>query len=1021
MASGLRYYLLFIFWICAFCVHATNYYIASSGNDAANGRSWASAWKTPGRISTQNFVAGDSIIFRGGDTFYGSIYIDKNSRGSTSKSIVFCSSNNLPATILSASSNGFYAYNTGCIVVQNLNFKGSGYTSNTAHGVFFYTDEPGNTKLQNIVLKSLRTEGYYEAGIRILSWPSDGSRSGFENIELNSCTALNNGHAGIIIGGYVSTADTEYSHKNVRIINCVAHHNDGISGWKSHSGNGILSGQCENLVVQKCEAYENGKNNTFADAGPAGIWAWDSKNVLIEKCYAHHNRTTTHDGGGFDLDGGVVNGIMQYNYSHDNDGPGFLVAQYTGARKMRNLAIRYNLSERDGRGLGILVWSGDPAYSGTAKNIDVYNNTVYTDSLKQTFANGVLCVYNNPGAIEKVRIANNIFIAAGLSQLLDLTECNGLKFYNNAYYTIGSPFKIKDKGVYYNTLTTWKNASGQEKSTGITLNPRLYKAGGQGNSATDSLLKIKAYQLQTSSPLIGKGIKMDSLNFASQPHTDFFGDSIHNGMTRSIGAHQVQLPVARFTTANLCLGDTLHAYWKGKNAQTLTWKFNNTTIKNLTEIHILPADTGNFTLSCIAENSQSYTDTFSQNIKVKPRPVAIFGISTGCTSKPLNISNNSLFASEYLWQLDTFISVLPAPLFTLPNAGNYTLRLTAGNGVCSHKKDSLFKVIEKPVALKLNDHSICAGDSVTFKNNSLNSTSSQWQISTGIYQNSHDFRTVFKTAGTVKIVLTTTNSGLCFDTLTDTIRVKPLPSIKASPDTSCTGDTLKLQLVREPNTFYRFFIRYAQQNTFSNISDPHTYRTTDTGNLQLKIIAQNNIGCLFVDTLNTFVQPLPIAAFSYLRTAPGKYLLKADPPNADEYRWTIKDSVISTGSLSQLELDSVYGDSLKITLYVSKKGCDNSYTNYLKPDPISLAIKQPLKNIFLIYPNPTEDYLNIKSKSDFSRVYFSIINQTGTTIARFSPSNTDIYKIDLHPFKPGMYFLQITTNNKTENFRFLKK
>lgn len=1016
----------FVFLICSsisFALQAANYYIASNGNDAANGQSWASAWKTPGRISYQSFVAGDSIIFRGGDTFYGSIYIDKNSSGSTSKPLVFCSSNNKSATIISNTANGFYAYNADCFVAQNLSFKGSGYLTNKAHGVFIYCDEPGNKKLQNIVLKSLQTEGYYEAGIRILSWPTDGSRSGYENIEINSCTALNNGHIGIVIGGYISTTDTEYSHKNVRIVNCIAHHNDGIMNWKSHSGSGILAGQCYNVIMQKCEAYENGKNNTFADAGPAGIWIWDSKNALIEKCYAHHNRTTTRDGGGFDLDGGVVNGIMQYNYSHDNDGPGFLVAQYTGARKMNNLAVRYNISERDGRGLGILIWSGDPAYSATAKNIDVYNNTVFTDSLKQPFANGAICVYNNPGAIEKVRIANNIFIAAGLSQLMDLTECNGLKFYNNAYYTLGTPFKIKDKGVYYNTLTAWKNASGQEKSTGITLNPRLYNAGNQGNSATDSLTYIKAYKLQPTSPLIGKGIKMDSLNFASQPHTDFFGDSIRNNMTRNIGAHQVQLPAARFavSSSNLCLGDTLHAFWKGKNAQNITWKFNNISFKNLTEIHTKTTDTGSFTLYCIAENNQSYTDTFSQIISVKPRPIANFTITTGCSSKPLKINNYSLFASEYKWQLDTFAASSLTPEFTLFNPGNYTLKLTAGNGSCSTQKDSNFIVLAQPIAKKLNNHSICEGDSVVFKNQSIHNTSTQWLTNTGINENTYDLKTIFKTSGTIKLVLAISNLNLCFDTLTDSLNINPVPFTKASLDSSCKGSPLKLNLIQSNSNTYNFFARYNEQSTFKEISDIQSYLTADTGNFELKFVVKTQYGCSYSDTLRAYIDKLPDANFSYLRTAPGKYLLNATEKNADHYRWTVKNKIINSGNSSQLQLDSVGSDSLQITLYITKNNCVNTYTQYLKTETELSGIVHNYKTPFSVYPNPAQGNIYVKLNSQSAQIAFCLTDQTGKKIICNSEYNKTLIKINLNTLQQGLYFLNITANEQTTCFRFIKQ
>ncbi len=54
-------------------------------------------------------------------------------------------------------------------------------------------------------------------------------------------------------------------------------------------------------------------------------------------------------GAGFDFDGGCTNSTLQYNYSHDNYGAGYLLAQFDNAPLMKNITIRYNISENDGR------------------------------------------------------------------------------------------------------------------------------------------------------------------------------------------------------------------------------------------------------------------------------------------------------------------------------------------------------------------------------------------------------------------------------------------------------------------------------------------------------------------------------------------------------------------------------------------------------------------------------------------------------------------------------------------------
>jgi hypothetical protein len=67
---------------------------------------------------------------------------------------------------------------------------------------------------------------------------------------------------------------------------------------------------------------------------------------------------------------------MQYNYSHDNTGAGYLLAQFANARAFSNNIVRYNISQNDSRKgnyAGIHFWNGGSGISNTS----VYNNTIY--------------------------------------------------------------------------------------------------------------------------------------------------------------------------------------------------------------------------------------------------------------------------------------------------------------------------------------------------------------------------------------------------------------------------------------------------------------------------------------------------------------------------------------------------------------------------------------------------------------------------------------------------------------------
>lgn len=66
---------------------ATNYYLSNNGSDTNNGTSNTTAWKTLEKLNMVTFNAGDSILFKRGDTFYGSLIV--KSSGNAINSITY--------------------------------------------------------------------------------------------------------------------------------------------------------------------------------------------------------------------------------------------------------------------------------------------------------------------------------------------------------------------------------------------------------------------------------------------------------------------------------------------------------------------------------------------------------------------------------------------------------------------------------------------------------------------------------------------------------------------------------------------------------------------------------------------------------------------------------------------------------------------------------------------------------------------------------------------------------------------
>jgi hypothetical protein len=344
-----------------------------------------------------------------------------------------------------------------------------------------------------------------------------------------------------VYGGFKMTGNSgsANANKNYTIDHVKAYNNPGNGSTSSVTGNGIYLADVDGGMINRCVAYNNGTKG----AAPVGIWAAGSNRVTIQYCESYNNNTfTTTDGGGFDFDWNVTNSVMQYNYSHGNAGPGFILA--AGTKTNTNNVIRYNVSENDGRKngrAGIQLW-------GNVRDAKIYNNVVYISATTNANTAAFYAHDSDTGTLRpyNVEIRNNIFMTTGGAKVMRVSTgvagvSNGLKFAGNAYHAT-TGFKIAWGNYSYTSLTAWRNASGREKYNGIAVgyqgDPKLTKAGYGGTFGNaDNLKNLTAYRLQSTSPLINRGLSHPT--FLSSATTDFYGGTSILGGKYDIGVDEV--------------------------------------------------------------------------------------------------------------------------------------------------------------------------------------------------------------------------------------------------------------------------------------------------------------------------------------------------------------------------------------------------------------------------------------------------------------------------------------------------
>jgi hypothetical protein len=535
-----------------FCtgLHAATYYVSPNGADNAKGTSTSAAWKTINRVNQASLVAGDSVLLQSGATFQGSLLFGASSRGTAAKPITISSYGGGTATLaVTGEERGIIVMDSAGFRISNLRIVGNPNASGTPDGILFYTELPNNTKLPYIFITNVTVSGFRGQGINIGSW---NGKTGYTDVTITNVTLESNAMGGLAIWGKDDIAQPGWAHRNVYIGYSKAFNNSGISGLSRHSGSGFVVGDTDGGMIERSVAYNNGRLNTN-HSGPVGIWAYNANNFVIQYNEAYGNRTAGGaDGGGFDLDGGTQNSVMQFNYSHDNDGPGFLLCEYSGARPNTGNTVRYNISQNDARRNSV----GAIHLYSTVQNAIVHNNTVYLTPS----SSGVPKALIVDSGTANTALRNNLLLSTMASPLIEVVKGQtNLQFQGNNYWMAGLPLRLRWSGSEYGSLATWRAATGQERlgttETGLSVDPGLVAAGSGPVLGDASLLStLSQYRLRRDSRVIDAGVPPVSTSTSSA--VDFFGGAVPHGGQHDIGANEV------IKSLNNLVVDGLMGYWK---------------------------------------------------------------------------------------------------------------------------------------------------------------------------------------------------------------------------------------------------------------------------------------------------------------------------------------------------------------------------------------------------------------------------------------------------------------------------
>lgn len=532
-------------------LHARDYYFSPAGQDDNIG-SRENPWRTLTQLNAAVIYPGDSIFLQGGAVFAGSLRV--NSSGQRGDGLLISSYGNGRAIIFAGDSSGVTVRNFGNVVIRDLEVIGRERMANNGFGVQVVNDLPGAPRLTGVNIQNVTAHGFKWAGIYVGGVPTNlpgfvapaGCRYGFQDVKIENCVAYDNVYYGIYVSAPWSQYEelSDYGNTDVTIRDCAAYDNPGDPTFtENHSGSGIMLDDVDGGLIEYCVAYRNGALNAGQSGGPIGIWTHTSTRVTIQFCESFSNRTGgAADGGGFDFDGGVSHSVIQYCYSHDNDGAGILVWEWGGVRQLEQDTLRYNICENDGRKFGY-----GAVHIGTSwkpvRDIVVHNNTLLMSAAP---SGNPRVAWVGGKTNERISFYNNLLISQDGVPLVEVEPLQkNIRFIGNGYWATDGHFFYKENGRTFSTLAAWRKAAGEEilngRATGVVADPRFEQLGvNETIGYPRRLQELKSYRLPMDSPLCGAGIVFNALNI--HPAHDFWGITILQNQPPSIGACQCPQP-----------------------------------------------------------------------------------------------------------------------------------------------------------------------------------------------------------------------------------------------------------------------------------------------------------------------------------------------------------------------------------------------------------------------------------------------------------------------------------------------
>jgi len=364
-------------------------------------------------------------------------------------------------------------------------------------------------------------------------------------------------------------------------------------------------------------------------------------------------------------------------------------------------------------------------------------------------------------------------------------------------------------------------------------------------------------------------------------------------------------------------------------------------------------DTGVYVVTLTANNSSvnGCGMTSFQGLVYVSQTYAQFSYDTVCFGDPTHFVDSSWALSSSIatwnWNFgDGGTSTVQNPNYTYTNWGDFnaTLTVTSDAG-CTAVMTHVVHVDTLPFVQFAWD-TVCVGDPTTFTNLSYGRgapiISYFWNFGDGNTSTFEDPTHIYGSAGSFIVTLTVTDANGCVNTILNSVPVSPPPIADFDTDTACVGSASVFtdQSTAPFGTIVSWNWDFGDGSGTSAIQNP-TYMYADTGNYNVTLIVETNIGCVDTITLPVYVAPIPLADFTFNIVCAGNTTTFTDASQSygwfiTSWQWNFGDgNTATTQNPTHIYADpGVYTVSL---IVANQFGCSDTIVHSVPVDSIPTA------------------------------------------------------------------------------------